>query len=381
MKNSYLLVNIFVLYFITCFSCTSQTKGIQAKLHYIIVGDTSDPAIGASCKKDLENLRNQIVLIARHTGMTKETAIVISDEETATNRFELQNVQNAIRNLNPGSQDLVIFAYSGHGSRSVGQSNKFPNMNFPEGGQIRTLNLQSVYNDLIEKNPRLVLVLGDLCNKKRGYDQENMSNNNRGKGITPEYSKYSALFRKAKGYILAVSAQPNQAAWGNNRDGGIFTNAFLHSLNQELTQETPRWKNILENTISKSCKVSRKEKREKKISNIQIPMYQAVINDENYRNLNATCSQYSMNDLNPDDIAIDYCQEAQQAFASRFENPNTKSIAILWDEGGTVDRIFTPADFTTWVRGYGCEKIRYKSVKHGTTGKIKIMKFVLNRND
>lgn len=209
------------------FQYPDQRDGSAATLHSIIVADTDDYSIGESVEIDLQNMQGLIRNISQQTGL-------VMAREAITGKLSSSNINNAINNLSVKSDDVVIFYYSGHGY-SPGNS-KWPGMSLDNGN----LTIKDVRNMLKQKNPRLLIVMADTCNGftrsvSRYYKSPEKTEN------------YNQLFLKYRGIITASSSKPGQLSWGNKQTGGLYTNAFLRSINQELaSQSNPSWNNLME---------------------------------------------------------------------------------------------------------------------------------------
>jgi hypothetical protein len=207
---------------------TNKTSRNGATLHTIIVADTNDFSIGESVQIDLQNMQGLIQNISQHTGLVMAGEAITGDEVSSS------NINNAINNLSVGSDDVVIFYYSGHGY-NPGNS-KWPGMSLENG----TLTIKDVRNMLKQKNPRLLIVMADTCNGfTRGVSRYYKS---------PEKTEnYNKLFLKYRGIITASSSKPGQLSWGNKQTGGLYTDALLRSFNKELaSQSNPSWERLME---------------------------------------------------------------------------------------------------------------------------------------
>ncbi len=206
---------------------TNRVSRNGATLHAIIVADTNDYSIGKSVQVDLQNMQGLVQNISQHTGL-----VMAGEEITGT--VSSSKINNAISNLSVGSDDVVIFYYSGHGY-NPGNS-KWPGMSLDDGN----LTIKNVKNMLKQKNPRLLIVIADTCNGftrsvyRYAKSQENTEN-------------YKKLFLKYRGVITASSSKPGQFSWGNTQTGGLYTDALLRSFNKELaSQSNPNWESLME---------------------------------------------------------------------------------------------------------------------------------------
>jgi hypothetical protein len=208
------------------------TFSIAATLHAILVGDTNVSDVGASVQIDQRRLQGLVKSISEYTGMTLNSHLV------SGNQLSRANVEKAISSISAGSDDVIFFFWNGHGFNDEKSNSEFPTMYL--GNWQNTLGLEEVANKLGQKKPRLLIVIGDTCNKPMG--------DSRGADIArgEKEENYKVLFSKARGTILASSSIKNQFSFGNNQAGGLYTSAFLSSLSKELAASgTPSWKTLM----------------------------------------------------------------------------------------------------------------------------------------
>jgi Caspase domain len=208
------------------------TFSLAATLHAILVGDTNDASIGTSVQVDQKKLQGLIKSISEYTGMT------LSPHYVSGNQLNLANVRQAINSVSAGSNDVILFYWSGHGFNANNDDSVFPTMNIK--GYTETLGLSAVKDMLRQKGPRLLLVIGDTCNKPGGSSGREVEARNE----KPE--NYKKLFLNHRGTIIASGSRKGQYSYGNPQSGGLYTRAFLSSLSTELASEgSPNWDNLM----------------------------------------------------------------------------------------------------------------------------------------
>src|SRR5947207_6809397 len=62
------------------------------------------------------------------TGLTNFLGIRILSKTISGKEYNKKDVETAINNLKPSSNDIVVFYYSGHGFRMPENSRRFPNL-------------------------------------------------------------------------------------------------------------------------------------------------------------------------------------------------------------------------------------------------------------
>lgn len=211
-----------------------------ASIHAILVGDVHDPNIGPGDRLDLNLMKGILNDIARNTGMPLKMKVI-------DDRIERSTVMSAVRNLNPGNDDMVLFYYTGHGYRMRSMNTKWPAMalNGPDN-QTAGLDQYWVYNMLKQKNPRLLMVMTDACNN---YVQEGAIDTTLSVRATQERREsYNKLFRQYRGAIIASSSIPGQYSFSGST-GSQFTVAFLRNLRSALGEANPSWDRIMKSSV------------------------------------------------------------------------------------------------------------------------------------
>lgn len=229
------------LYSIFCFLCIAL--GLEAKtLHTIIVADTIHD-ITLITQPDLKSIQEEMKIIAQHTDQTLKEKIFAGSE------FSKQKLINYIKNLKVKSDDSVVFYFSGHGYRTKEKKTSWPFLSF-ELYKVG-LDLKWIADTLWDKKPRFALVMSDCCNE---FSEKNVVRKTKNILInlhktTPKYVGYKQLFCNAKGCVVVTSCSEGEFSYGSVF-GGVFTRCFLISLNKEIAEPKPSWKNLLKRVCS-----------------------------------------------------------------------------------------------------------------------------------
>lgn len=199
-------------------------------LHAMLIADTHDPNIGFSAQKDLDNLTLLMKEISQHTEL-KLNLITISGKDvqrdTILSRIEALQLEPAIK-----PQDVIFFHWTGYGSNYDGSS--LPVMNLPKdrGGDFA---VADIMRQLEKKQPRLLIVMADACNKPNPETAQTSENvvppSNPLIVVNP--AKYRQLFKEYSGWIVASSAKKGLLSYGNEL-GGRFTEQFIRSFKQQV---------------------------------------------------------------------------------------------------------------------------------------------------
>lgn len=211
----------------------SAVQAADAALHTILVVDTLDEQIGRSTSKDLDMLREEAAAIARNSDLVFELTMISGRE------FSRDAVVNAVRSVKPGSDDVILFYFVGHGFRTERKNDRWPYLYMQKR---QGLDQTWVVDRLREKGARLVLVLSDCCNSVTSTPID--SQVQRSEILRP--ANFVALFRQASGVLQASASEPGQYAWGSNESGGVFTLQFLRALHAGLAADEVTWNSVMD---------------------------------------------------------------------------------------------------------------------------------------
>ena len=210
-------------------------SSIADTIHAIVVADTANWQGGISFSKDLSRIKELAGTVSIHARLKLRLY------EVSGNNLTRNEITSTVEQLSVEQNDVVIFHYAGHGGRASGKSSLWPSMDI-EGG---ALDLDWVKSTLEQKNPRFLIILADTCNN---FDDSLSPVWARGGNVSrgaPSLESYRQLFLNYRGHVFATGSKPGQYSWGNSERGGFFTDAFLNSLNRELTSSNPSWHAII----------------------------------------------------------------------------------------------------------------------------------------
>lgn len=225
----------------------------KVTLHFVAVINTVVQDIGASCRRDYDNILSEMQGIAKSLGIQfKKYDVMDADYSPAS-------VKRVIKDLQPSANDVVFFLYSGHGFRFDDQKSRYPAMalNKSEYDDIKKnyLLMSEIYRAICAKKARLNIVLSDCCNTPIGINTPPMredgtlfgrSNNNF------SISRLGQLLLQERGNLLSTAASPGETSLCD-MTGGFFTMAFIRALRKEINatnQQKVSWNTIINNTIS-----------------------------------------------------------------------------------------------------------------------------------
>ncbi len=230
-------------------SNAGTTNSSNVTMHLIVVADVEDRNIGEAGKVDVLGIGKEFQAAANEVGITLKPTLIAGDS------FSRTNVVNAINNLKPGSNDIVVFVYTGHGFRFDNDVDSYPRFSLTRNRQSpveNNLSATEVYDSLKRRGARLNITIVDACNSKIGIDKPNY---NEGVVLKPSdagisRSAVAALFLNTRGSILMAAASKGEYALSNTKIGGFFIHSFLDAFMYETSVangSSPSWVTIFSN--------------------------------------------------------------------------------------------------------------------------------------
>lgn len=206
----------------------------RSNLHLVVVANTLIGDIGAGCRADRDKLDYEFRGITEALGMGYQKYFV--DDVN----FNKSSVQSTLNSLRPGSNDIVIFVYRGHGFRWSNQTDAYPMLDLRTSNYVTITNntsigLSEVYNTIKAKGARLNIVLGDCCNNTIGLNQLSSANFlNSQSDNKPDMSKLRRLFLSARGNLISAAARAGEYSW-SNPFGGFYTLSFIQAVKEKIS--------------------------------------------------------------------------------------------------------------------------------------------------
>lgn len=237
----------------------SESVNQRPVMHLLLVANTDVADIGSACKIDFNNIRNEM------NGIAQSLGIAFKEYDVTGNNYSKNGLKAKLNMLNPASNDIVMFLYTGHGFRFDDQRDPYPMMALTSN-DYQSLNdnyvaLSDVYNAIVQKGARLNIVLSDCCNSKIGEVRPLDGNTLFSRGNN-NYSRQrlTDLFFNTRGSLISTAASPGQYSWCDS-SGGMFTLSFIQSLRREisaLNNAQVSWQSVVDNTIKVALQRSTK---------------------------------------------------------------------------------------------------------------------------
>lgn len=246
--------SVFQLFLLLLFLSLSAGAMGQQTLHFIASIDQVNDDVSKGCAKDYQEALTLFGAIAKDAGMR------FNHQKLP---FDQGSVESYLERFTCGSDDVVVFLFSGHGFRYEDDDEEWPwpylfYCNREQSGadtENCEVDMDWVQEAIIDRNPRLSIVLGDCCNNVQHNPEANETLNQLGSlaedvdpNSTGTYAKLD-LIRSFRGSIIASAAKPGQQAETNDESGSHFFGAFrYHLLNALQSQQPTSWESILGNT-------------------------------------------------------------------------------------------------------------------------------------
>lgn len=252
-------ISLFLFWALLACVCFAQTA--KPKMYVVAFADIDDKKIGAGEEKNLKHFDQFIgVIRAQLNGFIDVQDV---DEYAGGIHCSKNSLVDWMNEFSCGSNDVVVFAYMGHGTRSTKDDRtQFPQMCLGSTYDADFVNLEWVKNQLLKKNPRLCVVLGDCCNN---YGQ-NVSNKPLVQdpdvtlaSCSPNDNHVQALktlFCDSYGSVIASGSKPGEYSWINTDTSdkvhaGFFMDAFIRAVNAVSSSSNNNlWDNVFQKVAS-----------------------------------------------------------------------------------------------------------------------------------
>jgi len=258
-------------------------------LHAIIFANTNNKGIGESVEVDFKRVQLEMTAITNAIGYKIKKYFYYGTQAN----FSRSNLDAVMTNLTCAPDDIVFFYYSGHGGRAMNEETDFPEMclfvnddDYKSNSQLYPLH--DVYTRIRKKNPRLTIVMGDMCNSLMEGYYRNENNASRGATILSKGTcdVYRNLFLNVRGGIIVASSEPKYTSgcyifqengkWYNA--GGYLTHSFLCVLQYFVSQsKNVSWDALMDNTIAMTRELTKNKKDEGGNPCPQTPIYKSEL--------------------------------------------------------------------------------------------------------
>ena len=249
---------------------TENEDVAKTKFILLVAANTLDPTIGKGCKEDTDSVRHMFKRLSEEMDFNFIELIIQGED------YGKENILGAIEMLTPGSNDIVVFYYSGHGfSYEKDAAKKYPQVDLrphPSSEKIdvvnaNTENLADVFELVKLRGARLNIVIGDCCNslidfKRKHKGGSEVLRNEIKAPVVINKETCEALFCDYTASILVASAGKGEYAVSDDRLGSLFTFNFAKSLKELMKNHVDKseglpWGKLLEETTDKTLDLSK----------------------------------------------------------------------------------------------------------------------------
>ena len=315
------------------------------QLHTIIFADTNDRSIGKSVLQDYYSISVEASTIASAIGMQLKSYYFKGDQCSNAN---LRKVLNQLRTE---SDDVILFYYTGHGTRSQADVSEFPQMCLGSNRDNDFYPLEKVLQQLNEQPARLKIVIGDCCN--------NVVN-----GVTPKdyqtrsatvltkgpVDVYNNLFANNRGFMIASGSTKGETSVGWS-SGGAFTISLLGVLKHYATNGlSATWDYVMADTRATTFEYA----KHTPVYSVNIREAETATATPQYQEPQNTAVDDGSEDIEKitiltaignENVSIDTRVKIQdKALKALFSNPNVK-VEVVGSNGMTIVATEKASDF------------------------------------
>ena len=255
----------------------------------IIFSDTNDEKIGQGCSSDLSEMSAFGIQLATALGMSSsyEPPIVARGGNCSKDRLV-----KVLNEFECSDKDLVVFFYSGHGTRAVDEKSEFPQMCLGSNDQSKYVPLDYVCAELRKHKPAFLLILADCCNKPSNYvedKREHLFERPLSKGPVathiPTYTSdvLKKMFLNQKGYVMASGCKKGEYSW-TAKNGGFFTIGFLDEFANYVntSRNAYTWEGLMQNVHKNVLNRTYRAMRYQSDMTEQHPIWMIRLTDYNF---------------------------------------------------------------------------------------------------
>jgi hypothetical protein len=244
---------------------SASRNNIKPVLYLVLVVNTEDADIRASCIADSKRVKNYFTMVTDFLGLPLPVV-----KQVQGKNFTVNGVKAAIKSIHPKSDDIIVFHYSGHGfSFSEDADYPFPQLALWHGdAKNRTtlressINMEQIFTDIKAKGARLNLVMSDCCNTLMKARRSSIYDTAR-EQYPPGYYYMNrraaiSLFLQARTSLLISAAKKGQKAFGSKTYDGIFSTSMINSIRLGLktTGYAPQWFEIIKKAEDETMKLA-----------------------------------------------------------------------------------------------------------------------------
>lgn len=240
----------------------TQADTEEPEIWAILCGQTAIIDIGSGCQAGINKVKLMLEGVERETGMK------VNIIEFTGNDFTKANIMTAVENLEVKPNDAIFFFGTSHGYNFEGNSSVFTyfgvdanRKRFTEAefNQLAMSLEKDIHRNLLAKNARLVITIGEACNKSLGIPEpDRYRNNMMTMNLVDKRARYNRLFKETAGDFIATSSRKGEFSWTDPREGGIYINQFLKAFDEAVVhgRGTVSWDAIANRALTLTTSIS-----------------------------------------------------------------------------------------------------------------------------
>lgn len=209
----WLQVTLFVTFLTSTFVFFTPDDAAAQEIHALLVIRNDEADIGISVDIDRKRVENMLTDIQGKNVCRVSKRVLNGNQNMAT----ADRMKRWIKNVRPGSDDVIFVYYSGHGAMVDGET-----FIGTQGGILYRKELVKFMKEA--PDCRLKILITDACSSN-----VNVSN----PSLNPDLrSTLKNLFVEHKGFLHLTAASEGEYAWSNDRRGGWFTSSLIETIYQ-----------------------------------------------------------------------------------------------------------------------------------------------------
>jgi hypothetical protein len=194
------------------------------RVRVLLAGDTGDPDIGPSVRKDLRTMR-ALLEDAFASHKDRLTLDVLEDRNVTRD-----GVLGYYRGLQTGPHETLLFYFSGHGGTERLRGHLFQVLS-ADGAGPAALWRDEVRAAMRSHRPRLCVLLSDVCSDLMDFGPREAP-----RGVeAPEWDTVRCLLLQARGLVDLNAVSEGESAVGLE-DGGLFTGSLAELLRRPFRE-------------------------------------------------------------------------------------------------------------------------------------------------
>lgn len=215
----------------------------SATIHWLTFIDTTDSGVGKYDIKGRNALYSHFINPINSALKIKGYSSDIIDIYGSS--LSPQRCKEEIQQLQTNAEDIIVFYYIGHGSRSPQDSSPFPQMcmGAPWEKNNMWIPLSWAHETLKAKNARLTLTVGMCCNAIQNISAKNAPTFSPCYGnaslTETEIENIQNLFLSQSGDLLVTSSSPGQCSYVCDQSGFDMYTTILLGVFEEVIGEEP----------------------------------------------------------------------------------------------------------------------------------------------